>query len=36
VAHILIAIIVIGVVGLVLEQALVALAKAFTFEEVKQ
>ncbi len=36
VAHILIAIIVIGVVGLVLEQALVALARAFTYEEVKQ
>ena len=35
VSHILIAIIVIGVVGLVLEQALVALARAFTYEEVK-
>ena len=35
VAHILIAIFVIGVVGLVLEQALVALARAFTYEEVK-
>ena len=33
VPHILIAIIVIGVVGLVLEQALVALARAFTYEE---
>lgn len=33
VAHIIIAIIVIGVVGLVLEQALVALAKTFTYEE---
>lgn len=35
VPHIIIAIVVIGVVGLVLEQALVALAKAFTFEEVQ-
>ncbi|HEY4316131.1 MAG TPA: nitrate ABC transporter permease [Herbaspirillum sp.] len=34
VPHILIAIVVIGVVGLLLEQLLVALAKAFTFEEV--
>ena len=33
VAHIVIAIVVIGVVGLILEQALVALAKAFTYEE---
>jgi nitrate/nitrite transport system permease protein len=33
VAHIVIAIIVIGVVGLILEQALVALAKSFTYEE---
>jgi nitrate/nitrite transport system permease protein len=36
VPHILIAIAVIGGVGLVLEQALVALAKAFTYEEVQQ
>lgn len=35
VSHILIAIFVIGVVGLMLEQALVALARAFTYEEVK-
>jgi nitrate/nitrite transport system permease protein len=35
VPHIIIAIVVIGVVGLLLEQALVALAKAFTFEEVR-
>jgi nitrate/nitrite transport system permease protein len=35
VSHILIAIFVIGVVGLLLEQALVALARAFTYEEVK-
>jgi nitrate/nitrite transport system permease protein len=34
VPHIIIAIVVIGVVGLMLEQLLVALAKAFTFEEV--
>ncbi|MES2262509.1 MAG: nitrate ABC transporter permease [Pseudomonadota bacterium] len=34
VPHILIAIVVIGVVGLLLEQALVALAQAFTYEEV--
>ncbi|MFT5643474.1 MAG: nitrate/nitrite transport system permease protein [Janthinobacterium sp.] len=34
VPHIIIAIVVIGVVGLALEQALVALAKAFTYEEV--
>ncbi|MFC3106882.1 nitrate ABC transporter permease [Undibacterium arcticum] len=34
VPHIIIAIVVIGVVGLLLEQALVALAKAFTYEEV--
>jgi nitrate/nitrite transport system permease protein len=34
VPHIIIAIVVIGVVGLLLEQLLVALAKAFTFEEV--
>jgi nitrate/nitrite transport system permease protein len=33
VAHIIIAIVVIGVVGLILEQALVALAKSFTYEE---
>ncbi len=33
VPHILIAIVVIGVVGLVLEQALVALAKSFTYED---
>ena len=33
VPHIIIAIVVIGVVGLVLEQALVALAKSFTYEE---
>ncbi|WP_426209746.1 nitrate ABC transporter permease [Massilia sp. TWP1-3-3] len=33
VAHIVIAIVVIGVVGLILEQALVALAKTFTYEE---
>ena len=33
VAHIVIAIVVIGVVGLILEQALVALAKSFTYEE---
>jgi nitrate/nitrite transport system permease protein len=33
VPHILIAIVVIGVVGLILEQALVALATAFTYEE---
>jgi nitrate/nitrite transport system permease protein len=35
VPHIIIAIVVIGVVGLLLEQALVALARAFTYEEVK-
>ena len=35
VPHILIAIVVIGVVGLLLEQALVAVAKAFTYEEVR-
>ncbi|HVL74592.1 MAG TPA: nitrate ABC transporter permease [Noviherbaspirillum sp.] len=35
VPHILIAIVVIGVVGLLLEQALVALAKAFTYEDVR-
>lgn len=34
VPHIIIAIVVIGVVGLLLEQLLVALAKAFTYEEV--
>ena len=34
VPHIIIAIVVIGVVGLLLEQALVALAKSFTYEEV--
>ena len=34
VPHIIIAIVVIGVVGLALEQALVALAKSFTYEEV--
>jgi nitrate/nitrite transport system permease protein len=34
VPHIIIAIVIIGVVGLVLEQALVALAKAFTYEQV--
>ena len=34
VPHIIIAIVTIGVVGLVLEQALVALAKAFTYEDV--
>lgn len=34
VPHIIIAIVVIGVVGLILEQALVALAKAFTYEQV--
>ncbi len=33
VAHIIIAIVVIGVVGLILEQVLVAVAKAFTFED---
>ena len=33
VPHIIIAIVVIGVVGLILEQALVALARAFTYEE---
>ena len=33
VPHIIIAIVVIGVVGLLLEQALVALAKSFTFED---
>ena len=33
VAHIIIAIMVIGVVGLILEQILVALAKSFTYEE---
>ncbi len=33
VPHIIIAIVVIGIVGLLLEHALVALAKAFTFEE---
>ena len=33
VPHIIIAIVVIGVVGLVLEQALVALARSFTYEE---
>jgi nitrate/nitrite transport system permease protein len=35
VAHIIIAIFVIGIVGLVLEFALVKVATAFTFEEVK-
>ncbi len=35
VPHIIIAIVVIGVVGLLLEQALVAIARAFTYEEVK-
>lgn len=35
VPHIIIAIVVIGVVGLLLEQALVALARAFTYEEVR-
>ena len=35
VPHIIIAIVVIGVVGLLLEQALVAFAKAFTYEEVR-
>jgi nitrate/nitrite transport system permease protein len=35
VAHIIIAIVVIGVVGLILEQLLVGLAKAFTYEDVK-
>lgn len=35
VPHIIIAIVVIGVVGLILEQALVALAKSFTYEEAK-
>jgi nitrate/nitrite transport system permease protein len=35
VPHIIIAIIVIGVIGLLLEQALVALAKSFTYEEVR-
>ncbi|WP_034298534.1 nitrate ABC transporter permease [Herbaspirillum sp. RV1423] len=34
VPHIIIAIVVIGVVGLILEQLLVALAKAFTYEQV--
>lgn len=34
VPHIIIAIVVIGVVGLLLEQALVALARAFTYEQV--
>ncbi|SNT15413.1 nitrate/nitrite transport system permease protein [Noviherbaspirillum humi] len=35
VPHIIIAIVVIGMVGLLLEQALVALAKAFTYEDVR-
>jgi nitrate/nitrite transport system permease protein len=35
VPHIIIAIFVIGVVGLVLEQLLVAIAKAFTYEEIR-
>lgn len=35
VPHIIIAIVVIGVVGLLLEQMLVAIAKAFTYEEVR-
>ena len=35
VPHIIIAIVVIGVVGLLLEQALVAIAKAFTYEDVR-
>jgi nitrate/nitrite transport system permease protein len=35
VAHIIIAIVVIGVVGLILEQILVGLARAFTYEDVK-
>jgi nitrate/nitrite transport system permease protein len=35
VPHIIIAIVVIGIVGLLLEQALVALARAFTYEEVR-
>jgi nitrate/nitrite transport system permease protein len=35
VPHIIIAIFAIGLVGLVLEQALVMLARAFTYEDVK-
>jgi nitrate/nitrite transport system permease protein len=35
VPHIIIAIVVIGVVGLLLEQALVAIARAFTYEDVR-
>ena len=35
VKHIIIAIFVIGIVGLVLEYALITIATAFTFEEVK-
>jgi nitrate/nitrite transport system permease protein len=35
VAHIIIAIVVIGVVGLILEQILVGIAKVFTYEDVK-
>ena len=35
VPHIIIAIVIIGVVGLLLEQILVAIAKAFTYEEVR-
>ena len=35
VAHIIIAIVVIGVVGLILEQILVGIARAFTYEDVK-
>ena len=35
VAHIIIAIVVIGIVGLVLEQILVGIARVFTYEEVK-
>ena len=35
VSHIIIAIFAIGMVGLLLEQGLVAIAKAFTYEEVR-
>ena len=35
VAHIIIAIVVIGIVGLVLEQLLVGIAKFFSYEDVK-
>jgi nitrate/nitrite transport system permease protein len=35
VAHIIVAIVVIGIVGLLLEQMLVGIARIFTYEDVK-